>query len=222
MAVEFVTFPRSGHHLLVSLLTEVVPDIGYCERYHCSGRCRGDGGGGMVPCIDESKNIVKNHDYGLRTCVDSRSRYVVQCRTFLESAVSDFELRLRRDSELAAAYKAQGVYFSLDHSEYSWRKYALWAVEFWNKFIDKWVLSMRDLNCLVVRYEDILRDPAKVVSDVLVFVGIDFNKPCRLDFGEVKKKRDLTRFDFYDPHFMRELEAMTGDRHEAAGLETVF
>ena len=103
-----VSFPRSGHHLLVNLLLkyfsknidyqntedikkqtqfkEVIPagEFIYCPFYkHCQ----------MTPCSDRRTNFQKNHDFGLKLNKESSYKYIVQYRHPLECLVSWYKLK---------------------------------------------------------------------------------------------------------------------------------
>lgn len=68
----FVTFPRSGHHLLMSMMQKYYGDeMVYCENYsHC----------GQVWCPDPKTTVQKTHDLDLDVPTDLDVDYVIQMR----------------------------------------------------------------------------------------------------------------------------------------------
>jgi len=145
--VQCVTFPRSGHHLLVNLLSKYFSrDINYhtslgkntfqaggfyyCEAYrHC----------GKTPCINPKVNFQKNHDLGLKLKKNQNFKYVIQFRHYLPSIVSWYLLEVRRN-------------YLKDYNQ-EWERFAKKNVVFWKNFIKKWILSTKnDKNIICLSY----------------------------------------------------------------------
>lgn len=76
----FVTFPRSGHHLLVDILTEYQPSLTYCEFYGCCN---------TYPCVHKS-TLQKNHDFALDLVPGPDEIVVVQHRRAVDKALQSW------------------------------------------------------------------------------------------------------------------------------------
>ena len=111
--VSCVTYPRSGHHLLVRLIANYQLNLNqktfcvhknledphgyisagqmqYCTYYrHCNS----------VPCTDNACNLQKNHDFDLTLELPATNKLLVQVRHPLESIISFYYWRLKRANE---------------------------------------------------------------------------------------------------------------------------
>ena len=87
-----VSFPRSGHHLLVRVLNKYFgPKFVYCEYYNPADCCR------AVPCeFADRVTFSKNHDYESCVPILTHQRYLIQYRAFVPAVVSDYELHARQ------------------------------------------------------------------------------------------------------------------------------
>ena len=85
--VQGVSFPRSGHHLLVNFLQRYFGGrFAYCEYYnHCQ----------QQPCANPANNLQKSHDFGLELPADGAGDYLLQYRHPLYSITSNYFLHLR-------------------------------------------------------------------------------------------------------------------------------
>ncbi len=90
-----VSYPRSGHHLLVRVLEEYFSsDFKYCEYYKPDDCCRN------VPCSRPSSiSLSKNHDYKDSVPLIGNQRYLIQYRSFLPALISNYELKCRNSGE---------------------------------------------------------------------------------------------------------------------------
>jgi hypothetical protein len=148
--------PRAGHHYLVRLLRDVLgPELHYCEFYSPPECCR------AVPCQQAGAATVvyqKNHDFDLTLPADLAGvLYLVQTREPLAEAISDHELWRAIDPVLAADP----------------RHLPLWLgakAAYFERFLAKWVQT-RLHSRLLVRYEDLQRDPLAVLHGVLGALG---------------------------------------------------
>lgn len=201
------TFPRSGHHLLQRLVCNTLGDeIVYSERYGSQG----------VPDATKLLFWEKSHDYHLAEWRPERDDvvFVVQYRTCLESIVSDFELRVAANQRLNEAYRSVDAYFDVDMSRESWEKFADWASDYWQSFIEKWVTPFAHQakqNIHSLEYSALLRDPHGEVSTLLRKIGVPAQAYTRLPEviadEQVRGRRDLRAFEFFDTAATRRAEA---------------
>lgn len=97
---HLVTFPRSGHHLMVRGLTEALGHrLVYSENYHCAHN--------MSNC--EYVNLQKSHDFDDQP-VDPQANYIVMIRGF-ELAVESWYVTHPRDETFEAFRQRKQDYF---------------------------------------------------------------------------------------------------------------
>lgn len=142
-----VSFPRSGHHMLVEVLKCYFGDeFHYCE-WHSDYYKR--------PDVCAETNFTKTHDHHLTWPVSPEYHHLVQVRSPLYSIAS---WRIH--------HKGQFRYFYEDQ-EVSKQK-----VEFWAKWVNKWILSPVP-NRLIVQYESLIMRKSNVWRKVVEFVSPD-------------------------------------------------
>ncbi|MCA9103660.1 MAG: hypothetical protein KDA63_21050 [Planctomycetales bacterium] len=212
------TFPRSGHHLLQRLVCGTLGDqVVYSERYASQA------------LADPTRPLYweKSHDYHLVEWHPDRDdvMFVVQYRTCLESIVSDFEIRVVASDELTRAYESVDAHFDLKMDLASWEFFADWASDYWRAFVEKWVMPFRHharRNIHLLEYSHLVRDPQSEVSGLLQRLGIP-----RRDLGalpqviaseQVRGRRDLRAFEFFDTTATRRAEAKVQPLLESLGL----
>lgn len=188
--VQGVSYPRSGHKLLVSLLAacfrtpaperieapgpvEELPGyfeagpFSYCEFYGC---CR------SVPCR-RGALFRKHHDLAgdRESALERRSdfRYVVQYRHPVPTIVSDFE-RTPVEREWAGIAKAR-------------------AFE-WVAWMEKWALGWSGPNVLHVPYDDLVTKTRPTLVAVLAQMGQAID-PARLPERLRFLRRNLGDYD---------------------------
>lgn len=145
---ECICFPRSGHHMLQSILTKYFDgQIGYCELYLDSPETR------IENC--PSTNFQKNHDFDLDTPIKDDRKYLVQIRDPIDALASRWEL----DTRTGMLPSSKEIYQV---------EMAKWAA-YWSGFFAKWVIA--DVpSRLVVRYRDLLQHPVDSISHVIQFM----------------------------------------------------
>lgn len=85
-----VSWPRSGHHLLVTILRKYFGrKFEYCNYYSSPGCCK------TIPCTHcHHVTLSKNHDYDSIVPILGDQKYLIQYRKFCPSVISNFELYL--------------------------------------------------------------------------------------------------------------------------------
>lgn len=211
--VAGISWPRSGHHLLVRILQAYFGHrFRYCEfhgpKLDC---CR------RFPC-QRGMTFTKNHDFddvhpGNVPCL-------IQYREFLPSVVSGFELMVRDGAP--------------DTPE-TFRRYALRRAGEYRYFLRKWCHESE--NRLVIKYENLTRDPVMWAVKAAEFfhdgpvdpeVMAQIVNSCdgqKIDYGRVswnrtmgvRDTRDITKFRYYDHGFFTEL----ADRSTASNFSRI-
>ena len=162
-----VSFPRSGHHLLVRGMLAAVPErIVYSEFYKSAHN--------VTNC--EFVNLQKTHDFNLETPIVPDAHYIVQIR--------GFELAVESWYKLAVAEGHIGSFedFREEKSVY------------FDGFMAKWVNT--DLpNKIVLPYHDLVSNKSQTVIHALRHMGVESLQPHQLDAlaqwekGSLIKKR---------------------------------
>jgi hypothetical protein len=221
-----ISWPRSGHHMLVRLLQLYFGSaFGYCDYY--SGKpavpdlascC------GKVPCRHPDRvTLTKNHDFDLAAPQVEGQKYLIQYRDFIPSVVSNFELYLRQGGEDTAL---------------SFRKFASAEFTRYLGFTDKWVHSDFARHQLLLNYGEFLRDPQTELTRVVTFIApglhvdharivdavdrvdgekIEQKKVERLTGVGVHKERDVRDFRHYSPALFAQLAALRLPRECVTG-----
>jgi len=140
-----VSFPRSGHHLLVRGLMCALPEkIVYSEGYkseHNIHNC-------------DYVNLQKSHDFNLTDPINPEFHYIIQVRGY-ELAVESWYKLMQKDG-----YEGSFEQFRSEMSDY------------YDGFMAKWVNS--DIpNRLTIPYHDFVDQKANTVIKTLKFMGYE-------------------------------------------------
>lgn len=161
--VQGISWPRSGHHLVVRLLQGYFgPAFGYCE-FHRAERpsvpgiekcCK------TVPCAYGARGVhfTKNHDFDLDAPQVEGLPYLVQYRDFVPSVVSNFELFIRTGGE--------------DSAE-AFRRFASNQFTRYANFTDKWVNSDFISDQIVLHYDDLTAHPEEALAHMVRWFAPD-------------------------------------------------
>jgi len=212
-----VSWPRSGHHMLVRLLSLYFgPAFRYCEFHvghpthpdidHC---CR------TAPCHHRDRiHFTKNHDFDLTLPQNPNQPYIIQYRDFAHSVVSEFETAVR-----AGGIDDLGAF----------RHHVSRQVGSYRGFINKWVTSDFACGQLVLRYEAVLANPQEMLKRVLrlfepntepdlakiahAVANVDGQKierkeARRLVRSGVHAERNLQEFRYYDPALFDQIDRL--------------
>lgn len=213
-----ISWPRSGHHLLVRLLQGYFgPGFGYCE-YHKAPPSLADLDQccKQVPCAHLGRiHFTKNHDFDLKVPQVAGQRYLVQYRDFIPSVVSNFELFIRTGGQ--------------DSAE-SFRRFASNQFTRYLDFSQKWVTSEFARGQMLINYADLTADPEATLARIVqlfqpgsahdtariaqVVAAVDGQKVERAKTQMIKgagvhASRDVRDFRYYQPQLF---EALAGLR----------
>ena len=200
--VVCATFPRSGHHYLVNLLSAVLHSkLVYCESYTTG--------------IVDGANLIKDHDFELNRVADTSENYIIQIRHPLNAIISLFEQRLRMNV--------------LSDTLADWELHAQREMAYWVNFYSKWVLGVAGSNAfqaVLIRYEDLVTNPSVPVTAAIRHLG--FSPPpnlqndslqtalsqtassgMRMDGHFIRKRqlRNVLSFRYFDKPFLEQLLA---------------
>ena len=223
--VACISYPRSGHHLIVRVLESYFKEaFRYCNytyfKHHyeqpCEHCCL------TFPCIDPRVSMTKNHDMELNGRWNKGIPkvvgvpHLVLIRNFLEAVVSDYNLYVRENPDSLATW----YYFSKIKSGH------------YRRFARKWITGNDRLEKLTVCYEDLTSNPLSLFSEIITFFHphepLDLRRLQNsidtavmeditptginriLDYG-VRSKRNVEDFKYYDPEYFAKLEAVVSD-----------
>lgn len=179
--IVFVSFPRSGHHLLIEMLAKYFDydnfkdfdfqeslnytkplQIGkyiYCEKYIMEGH--------KDNFIENNAHWYKTHDcaldnekYERKITNDETKFYIIQYRDFIPTFYSLYK-KFRN-------HNSQEFYQTLED-----------YVSYWQKFIRKWIIYNINPNKILISYKNLISSK-EILSKIIKFINpneeIDYNK----------------------------------------------
>lgn len=171
-----VSFPRSGQHLIESIIKYLCDDhninYSYCEFYNC---CQ------SIPCINESL-FNKNHDFWIDPInkeydfnhlkIDNNSKYLVLYRR-------DLILQLE------SYYR---FHIMVENKDYKFEDLINFIKDndlYYKNFIKKWV-DIKDDRVIKVEYYDFIKEPDDYTIYIFnhFFPDVKFNS--LLDYNNIK------------------------------------
>ena len=204
--VQGVSYPRSGHHMLVSALKAYFgPEFNYCSDIDLNCHC--------VPCRNsQGANFHKNHDHALTLNASlPNAEYLIQFRRPLYSIVSNFYLALRSNPVVVK-----------DTPE-CWQTFAEEEVDRWNLWMRKWVLENPNPRKHTVVYESVMENPVEELLRAVNFFSPQ-HTPDRARMAriirrlDIRPRRKLAEFPHHDAQFFGHLDGRLADVCAAAGL----
>lgn len=200
--VQGVSYPRSGHSLLVQFLKAYIgPQFHYCEYY--TG-CR------QWPCVNRDNHFQKNHDFGLSLPVSRDRPLLVQFRSPLYSIASNFALLVEQEP----------AWLTLA----GWERYAIASITAWRHWVHKWVLGLDHKDALLLGYDNVIGQPEVHLSRALLFFGIrpdSARVSAMVGRLEIRRRKSAHGFPFYDADFLRWVEQHAADEMAAIGTPTM-
>ena len=247
--ILFISFPRTGHHRLVELLLKYYADdpatvetskaaldvhrgllrggdLTYCEHYsHCK----------TVPCPDPATTLQKSHDFGLKIDAPPDQKCIVAVRNPVESLASLFRFYVDQGKQnpdyrgwVDFLHRRMGprgfVHRCLNVLRESrlglrWRAGKLRRVREWRGLYQKWLVQHRSRR-LIVRYADLVADPASVLREAIGFITPDntINEQRIASIATPSSSKRVTGFEYFDLPLFRAIESSLAPEMEAAGL----
>lgn len=173
-SINIISFPRSGQHLLQSILNYIFInnnlEYSFCEYYSCCN---------SVPC--KFKRIIcKNHDINLDYKILPSEKYVVLYR-------NDMILQLE------AYYRHRIKENKLEYKYHDLIKFIKEKSKYYSNFKDKWIDKNYD-NVLKIEYYDLVTNTVDCIKKIMAHIRPDImlnseiiDKIPELKFGEYGK-----------------------------------
>jgi hypothetical protein len=140
-----MSFPRTGHSLLVGLLLVYFgPGFNYCE-YYTACRSR--------PCRRALNNFQKCHDFELNTPQPPEARYIVQIRHPWPAIVSRFNGRL-----------AKGL---VEGNLAGWEQHRRTEMRRYLGFVKRWALAGEGIQPLLLPYHQLIDRPVDSLAEIV-------------------------------------------------------
>lgn len=215
--VSGVSWPRSGHHLLVRILGDYFGDsFNYCEFYNQEGCCK------QSPCVRQDNiSLSKNHDYDASLAVKVGHTYLVQYRRFQDSLVSDFELHVK--------------HIGIDTVE-EFRLFAERKLANYKLFMHRWATARaNDTRIALLSYERFTADPVSAMRNVLPLfapnspideqrladvianasqITVSEKRSVKAEEKGVVARRDIRNFRYYDAEFFEKIDKEANDAYQ--------
>lgn len=218
--VASVSYPRSGHHLIVRLMQAYFGEsFTYCQFYgQPPDACCQE-----FPCARPGIMCTKNHDMELEVelpGIDANADVpvLVGVRHFMDAVVSDYE---------------QHVRIGNPDSLQEWRSLAGVKAAYYTAFVNKWVAAPRRAERCILKYEEIVTAPEQTVARVIRFFDpaaeVDHDRLARcladtaresinehndvvLEQGHgIAAPRRVETFRYFDPKIFGRIEGCVAD-----------
>lgn len=210
--VQGVSFPRSGHHLLVRCLQQYSGKrLGYRDNVFRRQDFPGDG-----------ITLQKNHDFNLLLPISPDARYLIQYRRPLEAIASWYRWEVKHG---IAAEHNHGWRPAINRHVPIWNLYTTrnnrkrWTsfleskILFWSGFMEKWVTGNTHSASCFVDYSDLIRNPFDTISRVALF--LDPETPLNAErlnriiaSNNIEIRNDIRDFEFYDEGLLKDLDEL--------------
>lgn len=207
--VAGVSWPRSGHHLLVRFFDSYFGRrFLYCDFYPPETDCCRS-----FPCKWQDRiTFSKNHDFELGITRTADVPYLVQYRTFWPSVVSNYELFLLAGQE---------------DSKELFQLFARDRLPAYLGFHEKWIEQPEPERMLIIKYEDLVADPFQHLVSVVRYCSptefVNLNRIAAtiasiaaqtiidrrdviLPEAGIVSPRKVEKFRYYDADFFAALE----------------
>ena len=202
--IQYISFPGSGHHLLVNLLTRyygrdlslssgrylndtsklfTAGPFVYCE-CGVGGHCR------QIPCRDQRTTFQKYHDKKLDLKMNPSHSYIVQYRHPIHAIASLFMFSLRK-------------HYKVEDSERGWDRFFKKKMRYWNGFCKKWIENNKHPSVYFLRYEDLIENTQKKLVEILRFIDpdseVDHDWLQRvIESAQISYRHPINQFKYYD------------------------
>lgn len=202
--IQCVSVPRSGHHLLIDMITKYYKSqnipFKYCEYYTC---CK------HRPC-KKNANIQKSHDLNIinnnrETVIniaDCKIPVLIQFRNPLYNITSDYYLHCK----------------NVKNTYENWLKFSKIQIIYIKNFLNKWVLSNKNKeNIIFVSYESLLKDTYSILTRIIKIISPNHNIDIDILKSITKiihRSRTLDTFEYYNKQYFNELYNIVKETYE--------
>ena len=200
--IQGISFPRSGHHMLIRRLTEyfsIISSSDVCIRHHSRKSsdintdknsfvyCEFYNACQTSPCIDERCNFQKSHDFSLDLPIKNEQYYLVQIRNPIDAITSLFELSLKTG------------WYNLKDTPECWEEFFDTQLRFYQQFYNKWVRQKKN-NIDVFWYDSFLENPASHLVRAIELLDKQHNIDMQLVdklCGDISLLSNHKKFRYY-------------------------
>ncbi len=198
----FITYPRSGHHMLMRLLKNYFGNkMKYCEVYeHCK----------QFPCVDSHTNIMKNHDFDLSLPFRDDIEYFIQIRHPYYSIQSWYELHSNEYGQ-----------------DTKWESFFKEKLNFWDKFTDKWLINTERYTNRAINYNNLIDRPFQTLSHIINIITNNILDADKLQLlidnqGKLTKMRYLSLFKYFKIDDIKYIEETFHDKFITLGIRAIY
>lgn len=158
-----VSFPRSGHHWLHTRLQSYFESrFNYCEKYHSPEK--------MID-VCPITNYQKTHDFELKEQIHTDIKHIIQIRNFEDACISYYRLeKLKFPTSTITPIQSEKPFVDVQSDDYV--QFSCDKKIYYDGFVKKWIENTIP-NSLVIRYENMIKDPLKEMSSVINFITDD-------------------------------------------------
>ena len=217
-----ISYPRSGHHLLVDsllkyygnsfkgrsweVITKRAGKLCYCPESGIARRSN-------FNCINKDVNLKKDHDLNLDLEIDPKYKYIVLYRHPFKSIISSF-------------FIGKNKYGDKLSREDFFTHFLPIKLKYWRGFTYKWVRDDSD-HKMHITYVNLVDDFEDTVKKVVQFLQseeeIDEERIKKVHVNmDVRRRKDIRDFDFYDEERFRELEKPLLDDFKRLNITPLF
>lgn len=226
--VSCITFPNSGHRLLLNMLLKYFAndikfsdidkhsadylcaniiqskDLRYCDsEVHCD----------VLGCKSEHTNIQRINDINLQVPILSTVRYIIQYRHPIEALLLSYS----------------DLYRYLHHQRPTFEEMFDQQLVVWEKYIAKWVLDCpkTSINTLPVNYHRLVKEPSVTIVKVLKFMrpDLDINYELISDVVEnqyMQENVNVFESQFYNEEMFQEAEKRLSGMLVKLGVPLIY
>jgi hypothetical protein len=156
--INVISFPRSGQHLLQSILEYVYNEhnmkYSFCEFYRCCHK---------TPC-KYGYIFQKNHDFNNKIQITNNKHIILYRKDII--------------LQLESYYRYHISVYNKPYNFNNLIKFIKNKSEYYNKFVKKWTTNIDNTNIFVIEYYDLINNPVDIIYKLFTFLNpnIQINK----------------------------------------------
>lgn len=203
-----VTYPRSGQTIFEHIMREYFgrENFIYVDSHNFNN---------MIPCPGENIKCHKTHDFQLDVPKNLNFKYIIRVRHPLESIVSWYRFNFER------VYPSE----TKDEKDFFYR-FAENKIDFWIKFVNKWIIKNNNPDIEILRYHIFLNDTLKEMSRVIENIFEEkVNKKRLLNVissYQIEKKNNIYKFKHFEREKFKEIELQILSLINIIGIPSIF
>jgi hypothetical protein len=174
MRIIFASFPRSGHHIITSIIQDYAKEcqleFSYCEFYNHSNTTTPPHQCTIFPNCKDAL-LLKTHDFALNSNCN-----VQEWKKKIEITPDNRYIVLYRREcarQLEAWYRHSKQNSNKDWQSYSdFDEFVKTNIEYYKAFKEKWIVKTYN-NVTALTYEDFIKEPLKVMKEIIQIIYPD-------------------------------------------------